>query len=209
MPSAGPVIVTRGPVEFSTCTALERLPKGSDAAGYYRELGVRPTATRAELLAAYRVLNGQQDPRLTYVLVQLLDHSARARYDVTAPGHWVDDYLRQAHRRRLHGAVLASSNLMWQGDHTASRQDASYPYGYYLWRVREVSDETLWDWQTMLVRALSSRGQVRTVSIGIRAGRDLAVEAAEIGGVTVCWLHVRTAPTDELATRVAEQLTRS
>ncbi len=209
MPRTGPVIVDRGPVEFSTGTALQPRPKGHDAAGYYRELGVAPDASRAELIAAYRARRGQDDPRLTYVLRQLLDRSVRARYDVAPAGSWLDDYARQAVLRSPDGALLASSNLMWQGGGTASRQDAGRRYGYYLWRVRDVSDETLSDWQSMLVRALSSRGQVRTIAIGIRTGRTPVVEATVIGGVTVCWLHARTPPTDELAAQMADLLTSS
>ena len=94
---------------ISTSTALLPRQGGAvvshDVNGYYAALGVRPTASRRELMAAYRDLDGQKSDYLTYAFKRLLDRRFREAYDARPPGRPVldryaeEEILRQAHRR--------------------------------------------------------------------------------------------------------------
>lgn len=94
----------------STSTALVPVHVTSgrhDVNGYYRALGVRPDATRRQLMDAYLARDGQSDPRLTYVFRQLLDARTRARYDAAPLGQPFPD--RYVHDRILRLASLKAS----------------------------------------------------------------------------------------------------
>lgn len=98
-----PYLVGHGPVECSTCTALS-VPRVIvwDSNGYYRELGVDSTATRAQLRRAYVGRGGSSSARLTYALKQLLDPEVRAAYDATPLGRvFMDRYVLADLNRRI------------------------------------------------------------------------------------------------------------
>ncbi|WP_428957810.1 hypothetical protein [Streptomyces sp. cg35] len=81
-----------------------------DANGYYRALGVRPGASRRELMHAYRAQGGENDAYLTYVMGQLLNAKTRAQYDATPLGRpFPDRYVVAGWRR--------------QAEHIAARRD--------------------------------------------------------------------------------------
>lgn len=65
-----------------------------DVNGYYRELGVQWKATRKQLREAYQAANGENSPRLTYIIKQLLNDETRARYDEKPLGSiFMDEYV--------------------------------------------------------------------------------------------------------------------
>lgn len=98
-----PFLSGDGPPECSTSTALVCTPEWIwDTNGYYRDLGVSPSATRAQLRMAYYALNGQGSVRLTYVIKQLLDPEVRYHYDRVRLGEvFIDRYVMDAMRRRV------------------------------------------------------------------------------------------------------------
>lgn len=102
------VLVGNGPPECTSCTALSVLPLAIfDVNGYYRELGVNPRATRAELRRAYHAKVGEQQSgadaaRLTYILSQLLQPDVRFAYDCTPLGELFEDrYVLEAIKRQM------------------------------------------------------------------------------------------------------------
>ncbi|MDQ1041437.1 hypothetical protein QFZ75_007939 [Streptomyces sp. V3I8] len=84
-----------------------------DVNGYYRALGVRPDATRRQLMDAYLARDGQNDAYLTYVFRQLLDVRTRARYDAAPLGQPFQD-------RYVHDEILRLASLQ------ASAQNAAH-----------------------------------------------------------------------------------
>lgn len=97
-------------VALSTSTALMRWPIVYDVNGYYAALGVLPSATRRELMAAYRARDGEDDPYLTYVFKQLLNPRTRAQYDAVEPGKiLVDRYVLQAISRNFNKKISAQN----------------------------------------------------------------------------------------------------
>ncbi|MFE4863234.1 hypothetical protein, partial [Streptomyces sp. NPDC056670] len=72
-----------------------------DVNGYYRTLGVRPDATRRQLMDAYVAQDGQADAYTTYAFKQLLNPRTRARYDAAPLGEpFSDQYVRAEIVRR-------------------------------------------------------------------------------------------------------------
>ena len=90
------LLVGSGPAECSSSMALSVLPAVIwDVNGYYRDLGVRPTATRKDLRLAYHDRRGEESVRLTYVIKQLLNRETRREYDLSPLGEpFLDDYVR-------------------------------------------------------------------------------------------------------------------
>jgi len=97
-----PTRLGRGPAQWASGTVLApRVMVCHDVNGYYCELGVHWRATRRELRQAYQALDGQSSPRLTYVLLQLLDPVQRAAYDAAPLGHpFLDEYTQQEIKQR-------------------------------------------------------------------------------------------------------------
>ena len=92
-----------GPPECSSSTSLATLPGVRwDVNGYYRELGVLPSATRKQLRIAYMEKDGQSSARLTYIFKQLLNAEVRREYDLTPLGElFMDDYVRAMLDRKI------------------------------------------------------------------------------------------------------------
>jgi hypothetical protein len=199
-----PVLVTRGPAAFSSCTALARACLKWDANGYYRALGVSPDASRAELVAAYLDAGGPQSGELTFALSQLLDRGTRAAYDNTPLGRrFADEQTIEARLREIIStAGLASGCLKREDDLTAPRQD-EYPYGFYLWRTADADEETLIRWQALVIGALARIGHEIAVSIGVSGGTRPDAELIWVGATAVFYLHERSTPNAELADALA------
>lgn len=101
--SDDPVLYGRGPAECSSSTTLSVVHVWVyDVNGYYRELGVHPSATKRDLRLAYMAKDGQSSVRLTYILKQLLNPAVRAEYDRTPLGElYLDDYVREQLKRAI------------------------------------------------------------------------------------------------------------
>lgn len=97
------LLVHNGPVECSSSKALSVLPEIIwDVNGYYRELGVLPTATRKQLRLAYQARDGQSSARLTYIMGQLLNPAIRFDYDCTPLGElFIDRYVQEMIMNRI------------------------------------------------------------------------------------------------------------
>jgi hypothetical protein len=106
---------------ISTSTALAPVrrrpaPVVHDVNGYYRKLGVQPTATKREIREAYQALDGPNDGELTAIFKVLINRDKRAAYDAKQPGSTFID--RAAVETILRQAALH-----------ASRENAEYATG--------------------------------------------------------------------------------
>lgn len=92
-----------GPPECSSSTELSVLPYIIfDVNHYYAELGVSCWATRRELREAYQAKDGQSDPRLTYIMKQLIDPTIRHAYDCMPFGStFMDAYVADALKKKM------------------------------------------------------------------------------------------------------------
>jgi hypothetical protein len=123
---AGPQLVGRPEnAVLSTSTALVPAPPRPaaivhDVNGYYRRLGVPPTATKREIREAYQDLDGQSSVELTRIFKTLINPKLRAAYDAKQPGSTyfdaaaVETILRQA-------AVQAAQQNAAYGTETTAR----------------------------------------------------------------------------------------
>ncbi|MFD7835562.1 hypothetical protein [Streptomyces sp. NPDC059761] len=102
-----------GPPEHAILSSSTALMPASwavlchDVNGYYRDLGVTPNATRAQLMRAYRARAGETNPYLTYVFSQLLSRDIRKAYDATPLGRRFLDKYEMARQLR-HASVVAA-----------------------------------------------------------------------------------------------------
>lgn len=127
-----PLLVGRGPVEASTCVALEGpLPLHIwDVNGYYRDLGVHPRATRKELMRAYQAHGNNPSARVTYVFKQLLETSIRRAYDLMPLGEqFIDQYVMDEVHRQVKMEMsrqFARNNIQCERDIFANIKDPDY-----------------------------------------------------------------------------------
>jgi hypothetical protein len=99
-------------------------PVAYDVNGYYRRLGVPPTATKLEIREAYQALGGPNDAELTAIFKVLISRERRAAYDAKQPGSTfidravIETILRQA-------AIQASRQNTEYGTETTARDIVS------------------------------------------------------------------------------------
>lgn len=200
---------------------------------YYRDLGVSPYATKAELREAYAIRDGSESARLTFVLKQLLNDEVRERYDATPLGQiFFDDEVAAEVRRRIAEEVAQSrlvapddgqptveidlSHLMDRGfdfgidkqaksEQSEERTVKAADWGWYRWASPGVHQYRLSRWRALLAKSFSSRGDVRKLSIGLH-NRPEPWIVREIGYRTVIFLAVDLEPDSELTDRIAEAL---
>lgn len=231
-----PVRLGRGPLTWSTCTAL--LPVEDpvhDVNGYYRELGVHWRATRRELMAAYRAKDGQRSPRLTYVFKQLLNPKVRQAYDRMPKGSTFDDEYtdqdlkRKAHaaagERRSRGETVTVDQVLdeWgyvilpedELDSVASvrkdqghPQDEPWPFSYYAWNTSSYLPDVdrLRRWQELLSTAASRRGVAPKMILGTTSLSDRQFMLEEINGEDVVFFSEGTEPSPSVADAAIENI---
>lgn len=217
----------------TTCVTVE--PYRSfvwDVNGYYRELGVSTEATRLEIRRAYQAHYGYLNPRLTYIVKQLLDPDVRASYDACRPGEvFFDRYIEESFERRVaqetsRNRALGDDLTEWEKidlDHLRNksvpvvdsagmrRQTDGPGWRNYLWRTSfaryRLRVGLLSEWQTLLVSAAASRQEVFRFAVGF-AGGDLAspwrVEA--LGDLQVVFLNDESFPEPEMAEAVIDAI---
>jgi len=232
LPFAVPVRLGRGPLAWSTSTAL--LPVENpcyDVNGYYRELGVHWKATRKELLQAYTAKDGQRSPRLTYIFKQLLNPAIRKKYDRAPQGEpfldaYTDEQLKirahaEARRRVLKGDDISAAQIMDEWGYTlltADEVDSVSPirqdlihlvdepweYSYYAWKTSTYLPDVhrLRQWQELLSTAASRRGVSPRMIIGITAVSDRPFMLENVNGETVVFFSESTPPTPLTASEV-------
>lgn len=216
-----PVPVAAGPFEFSTTQELERWPTIIwDVNGYYRELGVLPKATRAELKRAYQDMNGEGSVRLTHIFRQLLDPEIRAAYDASKPGSvFFDETVAQwFHEQTLNDSIKEEGRLLTLDERIERGQqvldlseymnkpydlvdkpeeeDLLFPWrwGYYLWRTYVHDLKLLAKWQALLLTAPTQKPSL--LAIGLLPENDPAsVRFVQIGLRTVAFIRVNLDPT--------------
>jgi hypothetical protein len=115
-------------IVLSTSTALVPAPPRPvsvvhDVNGYYRRLGVPPTATKREIREAFTALGGPDDAELMRIFKTLINADRRAAYDAKEPGSTyfdaaaVETILRQAavHAARQnaeHGTEVTARDIL-------------------------------------------------------------------------------------------------
>jgi hypothetical protein len=142
-----------GPDTCSSSFGLATLPGFVwDVCGYYRRLGVDPSATRRQLRLAYLHHGGLDDQRMTYALTQLLNPAVRRAYDLASPlvpfllDQETNERLkaaaaREAARRTARAGHMVDTDAVlgdWGYRQRATREDAMPSYG----RARD-EDEAL------------------------------------------------------------------
>lgn len=222
-----PLLAGSGPVTFSTCQDLARSPEWiADVNGYYRDLGVDPRASRAQIARAY-FERGRDDARLTFVVTQLLDPAVRQAYDRTALGHVFLDAEVLAHlRHRLAARVSqGGGSLATEAEglsvtqaflgvidkrpysHQDAHSEAVWPWSYYLWDTDQVDIHLLRHWQDVVVVALAGIGMRGRVAIGLMGGSHCEVEVVQVEDHPVIFVHEQyLSSTDALAQRVVSQI---
>ena len=204
-----------------------------DVNGYYRALGVPTDASRLTIRRAYTAKSGPQDPRLTYIVKQLLNPGVRARYDACKPGElFFDRYLEESFDRRVAQNVaehleLGEDLTSWEKvdlehlrNNPVSVVDSAPSLGQtdrrrwrnYAWRTPHSQFLSclipLRVWQNYLIEAASTRQEVFRFAVGL-AGDGLAdpwrVEV--LGGLPVIFLDDQTIPERSMAESVIDAIT--
>lgn len=192
--------------------------------------------TKTALRLAYYAVGGQDSERLTYYVNRLLRPQVRAEYDATPLGEifWGDKYVHQtirtnasleAGRRNARGehadqeSVMDSWGLYTPTDEVevpsasekSERSDPSpsvwaWRYGYYLWKSVTYDPDRLSRWQDLLVAAFAAAGARRRISVGFMGGNPRRALQLDLGDRVVLFLHEEQEPTEELATRLADNV---
>ena len=215
-------VVPSGPLSASTSLELAVVYRHvHDANGYYAALGIRVDATRREIREAYQRLNGQESPRLTYIVKQLLDPEIRRRYDATPLGTFFHDYeietwirnalVREVSRLRQQGRVseaeeieAASSGELLDTPESGEHDDASpvqpvWGWGYFLRDSLCKDRQVLSQWQQLLVSALGRRGEHVQLAVGFSTGMASGWGVERIGHQILVLLDEGVRPTEALA----------
>jgi hypothetical protein len=219
-------------MEFTPSTVLERYqPIVWDVNGYYADLGIKPTATRREIMQAYQVLGGQDSVRLTYVVKQLLDADIRARYDATPLGsvffdHYVmrrvlDEIIQEVTAARLAaGEEVDEASLFEEfnlDDLLNARSfevvDTAAPgvdnrgfetcLGHYLWQSNRRHGRA--QWTSLLSQAFTEQGERDRIAVGFHRTPEVPVVVTRWDNRTVVFLHEGEVPTIDLARQAVEQ----
>lgn len=227
MPVGGRVYVVEGEaLAASTSLSLVRAYRQVwDTNGYYAALGLRFDATRREIREAYQRLGGQDSPRLTYIVKQLLNPDTRAKYDETPLGSLYFDYevetwirrarVQKSSRLRSEGRVeeaeeieaqdfgeLLDTEGAGQDDDPARPLQAVWRWGYFL-RDTDCSDRArLAQWQELLVSAFGRAGQHVQLAVGFSGGMASPWGVEKVGDLTIAFLSEGEQPTEALASRV-------
>jgi hypothetical protein len=233
-----PTRLGRGPLSWSTCTALLRVEKPCwDVNGYYRELGVDWRATRKELREAYAALDGQSSTRLTYVFKQLLNPKVREAYDRMPKGStfldaYTDEQLkRRAHeesgRRAAQGQLISPEQVLdeWGyavlgddevdsvspiGKDQINHEAEPWEYSFYAWKTSSyLPDESrLRRWQELLSTAATRYGVRPEMIIGATALSDQPFMLENVNGSPVVFFSEDTPPESSIADDVIESYLR-
>lgn len=83
-----------------------------------------------------------------------------------------------------------------------------WPWGYYVWKSKADNTETLREWQELLVRAFSERGESVDLAVGFVGRMAHRYVVARVGTRHVIFLGDEHSPTEELAGSAAEALLR-
>lgn len=219
---------------FSTSAAMMRWPlQVWDVNGYYRDLGCRPGATKAELVEAYLALGNEPPARQTYCLKQLLDPDKRAAYDSCQLGElFFDKYLEAVVLRKAKAAAAAArmngsaedediegmdlsdvlDSIIQVLDSPAKtgkddRPTESDLWGYFLWGSARRDSEPLGRWRAMLSAAMWEKGRIESLGVGFVNGA-LPWRVEQVGEVPVVFLHESAEPTEAMAQAVVQSIHR-
>jgi hypothetical protein len=230
-----PRAIEAGPMEFSTCVALQAWPMVVwDVNAYYAELGVSFRATWREIREAYQRLRGDASERLTYIVKQLLDPGIRATYDACQPGsvffdRYIAEYVKGqmlADQMAEHGRILTFDDQIAQDLHSIdlsqymdrpfdmvppmSHNEASrWRWGFYLWASDDYNTDKLRQWQGLLVSALARKGVVLQLSIGLVGGSAEPMRVEAVGYRVVAFLGDTESPSLELAQAAADRVVKT
>ncbi len=223
-PADEPVRDGQGPLECSSCTALQPiLTVIWDANGYYRELGVDPRCSRRDLQRAYTRLRGWESLRLTYVFRQLRDPVIRRAYDATPLGRpFIDEYVSESLKRAAHQEsgrrtamgvrdtpqkVMDEWGLSLDADpaegFNQGPPESQWTFSFFIWKTWS-PDTTL---QTMVITSLAEMGVVARFAVGVRGDYQGILVALEDDGTIIAFLGEHTRLTHEMADSAAQRIT--
>lgn len=214
-----PQKVRAGQAARSTSLELAAWPSVVwDVNGYYHCLGVGWAASRKQLMQGYLAADGQSDDYLTYVLSQLLNPRVRREYDACPQGtKYFDRYVEAEIKRRaaamaeVYGTSAETVLNNWgfefvrddeevdipqedgedRRSSTPAPESASWPYGYYLWRLRRADEvlvtvEAMQCWQEAIAAECQRRKVVLSFGVGAMGPRAGSVaQVMSVDGVTV------------------------
>lgn len=185
-----------------------------DVNGYYRELGVSPHCSKAELRQAYQ--ESAQDDRLTYIAKILLDHETRIQYDLLKIGQlWFDPWLSARVREEMldevqgqdiaeEGETTVRQDLLEREDHPVSlspepEQWRPSAWGHYTWHIGP-RPWLMSRWRLMLSLAAQDLGVVLPdLMVGVMRGEGAWAVHHISAGRTIFFLEVDAVASTELA----------
>lgn len=221
-----PTRVGGGVLTVSSSRELETYPSICwDVNGYYRDLGVHWKAGRRQLMEAYRDRGGPDNPRLTYILRQLLDEETRREYDLMPYGSvYMDDYVQEEivrnakaeSARRVELGVWSTPEKILREWGFALEEEVSkdlpvsnpsppppggdegdgWPFSFLQLGTTCADTEIMVRWQGLLLEALMD--VPTTFAVGY-TGRDDGFRIGTYRGVTVFYLSDVEDPSEELA----------
>mgnify|MGYP000872290916 FL=1 len=186
-----------------------------DVNGYYREFGVDPHVSKAELRQAYQ--DSSQDDRLTYIATVLLNDENRITYDLLPIGSlWFDPFLaasvleevlaeaggqdipeegeqsaREAIAERLDQPITVSQ--------TSYRSHNSRGWGHYTWHIGP-RGWLMSRWRFMLSLAAKELGVViPDLMVGVMRGDSPWVVHRLSAGRTIFFLEVDAVCSTDMA----------
>jgi hypothetical protein len=185
-----------------------------DVNGYYRELGVSPHASKAELRQAYQ--ESIQDDRLTYIAKVLLDNETRIQYDLLKIGQlWFDPWLSARVREEMldevqgqdiaeEGEVTVRQDLLEREDQPINISPAEETWspsawGHYTWHI----GPRTWlmaRWRLMLSLAARELGMtIPDLMVGVMRGEQPWAVYRLSAGRTIFFLEEHAVASTELA----------
>lgn len=210
-----PFIGQHGQMTSSSSLALDLSRRHVwDVNGYYRELGVSPHATKAELRRAYQ--ESSQNDRLTYIAKTLLDHETRIQYDLLKVGQlWFDPWLSARVREEMldevqgqdiaeEGEVTVRQDLLEREDHPINISPVEDPWspsgwGHYTWHIGP-RDWLMSRWRLMLSLAARELGMtIPDLMVGVMRGEQPWAVYQLSAGRTIFFLEEHAVASTELA----------
>ena len=170
------------------------VPEPFDVNGYYREIGVSPKATKAEIRDAILALPPSY--RVAAIARLLLNRKRRAAYDAAPFGSvYVDELFTEN---------LARMSLRHLDRHVRQVEDGALGWGHYLCGSGRSDYPSMW--RALLLEALRGRS-VTSISLGWQGPLSQELfRVVMVEGHPIVLIRETDEPTAEQAEAIAAQL---